>query len=107
MTRAWMALAALAVTASRAAAHSFDPALLDLRERDAGIYDVIWKTTVPEGSAVRQPGPVFGHAVRPPGAPAAGSVRAWEPGGRHAVPRTGTGVAPALPSGAVVLQMTS
>jgi hypothetical protein len=49
-----------------ACAHSFDPALLDLRERGGGIYDVVWKSPVPQGDAgpVRQLVPVFGQACR-------------------------------------------
>lgn len=62
MTR--LALACVVVWAAVARAHSFDPALLDLRERETGIYDVIWKTMVPEGGAVRQLTPVFGTACR-------------------------------------------
>ena len=68
------------LTTAAAGAHSFDPALLDLRERDAGIYDVVWKTMVPEGGAVRQLTPVFGAACRrvgdlaPPSAEAEGLV---------------------------------
>jgi hypothetical protein len=42
----------LALAVDRVAgAHSFDPALLDLRERGGGIYDVVWKSPVPQGDA--------------------------------------------------------
>ena len=60
-----LALAALLVAAV-VHAHSFDPALLDLRERDAGIYDVIWKSPVPvqEGFVVRPLTPVFSAPCR-------------------------------------------
>ena len=34
----------LVLAAAVVHAHSFDPALLDLRERGGGIYDVVWKT---------------------------------------------------------------
>jgi hypothetical protein len=60
-------------------AHSFDPTLLDLREREAGVYDVVWKTPVPQGTErgpVRQLTPVFAAECRrlsTPGAPAEGS----------------------------------
>ena len=42
----------LALTAHRALAHSFDPAVLDLRERAPGIFDVVWKVppTMAEGA---------------------------------------------------------
>jgi hydrogenase/urease accessory protein HupE len=59
-----MPFAIVLLTQAAAGAHSFDPALLDLRERDPGIYDVVWKTMVPEGGAVRQLTPVFGAACR-------------------------------------------
>lgn len=67
----------LAATAV-AHAHSFDPTLLDLRERGGGIYDVVWKTPVPQGDAgpVRQLAPVFGAACRrvgPRPSPSAGA----------------------------------
>lgn len=34
------------------AAHSFEPALLDLRERDAGVFDVVWRPPGKESGAV-------------------------------------------------------
>lgn len=34
-----------------ARAHSFEPALLDLREREAGRFDVVWKSPTPRGAA--------------------------------------------------------
>jgi hypothetical protein len=48
------ALAAVAVLASAAsvAAHSFEPALLDLRERDPGVFDVVWRPPGKESGAV-------------------------------------------------------
>ena len=63
MTRA--ALLVLA-TAAIARAHSFDPTLLDLRERQAGVYDVVWKSPPPQGERrlARPLAPVFGAACR-------------------------------------------
>jgi hydrogenase/urease accessory protein HupE len=60
-----LALVALLVAAI-ARAHSFDPALLDLRERDAGIYDVIWKSPAPaqDGFVARPLAPVFSAPCR-------------------------------------------
>jgi hypothetical protein len=60
------AVVAVLALAGFAGAHSFDPALLDLRERGAGVYDVVWKSPVPQGEAapVRQLVPVFGQACR-------------------------------------------
>ena len=43
-----------------AGAHSFDPALLDVRERGGGVYDVVWK--MPAG--LQRLTPVFGAACR-------------------------------------------
>jgi hypothetical protein len=60
-------VAALLLAATTVAhAHSFDPTLLDLRERGGGIYDVLWKSPVPQGEAgpVRQLTPVFVAACR-------------------------------------------
>ncbi len=37
---------ALALAAATVCAHSFDPALLDLREREAGRFDVVWKSPI-------------------------------------------------------------
>ena len=56
----------LVLVAALARAHSFDPTLLDLREREAGVYDVVWKSPVPQGEAgpVRQLTPVFGTNCR-------------------------------------------
>jgi hydrogenase/urease accessory protein HupE len=34
-----------------AAAHSFEPALLDLREAAPGVFDVVWKSSTPQGAA--------------------------------------------------------
>jgi hypothetical protein len=49
-----------------ARAHSFDPALLDLRERGGGVYDVVWKSPAPQGDTgpIRALVPVFGQACR-------------------------------------------
>jgi hypothetical protein len=61
-----LALLVLAA-ASVAHAHSFDPALLDLRERDPGLFDVIWKSPMPQGAeapGIRQLVPVFGASCR-------------------------------------------
>ncbi len=58
---------AFVLVAALAHAHSFDPALLDLREREAGIYDVIWKSPVPQGEGVvvlRALAPVFSAPCR-------------------------------------------
>ena len=56
----------LVLVAATARAHSFDPTLLDLRERGSGLYDVVWKSPVPQGEAgpVRQLAPVFGAPCR-------------------------------------------
>ena len=63
MIRAAFVLVALAGLAH---AHSFDPALLDVRERGVGLYDVVWKSPVPQGDAgpVRLLVPVFGQVCR-------------------------------------------
>ena len=68
----------LGVVSAAAHAHSFDPSLLDLRERDAGVYDVVWKTAVPHGDADpgRQLSPVFGATCRRVGAISAPSAEA-------------------------------
>jgi hypothetical protein len=56
-----LVLAAVAV----AYGHSFDPTLLDLRERGGGIYDVVWKSPAPQGDGLARPlAPVFGAACR-------------------------------------------
>ncbi len=44
-------LAALLASAGTARAHTFEPALLDLREREAGIFDVVWRPPGPESGA--------------------------------------------------------
>jgi hypothetical protein len=57
----------LVLLAGLAHAHSFDPMLLDLRERDVGLYDVVWKTPpVREGDAAarRVLAPVFAAACK-------------------------------------------
>src|SRR5206468_446059 len=41
-----------------ALAHSFEPAVLDVRERDAGVFDVIWKLPGPESGSF-SPGDPF------------------------------------------------
>jgi hypothetical protein len=38
--------------AARANAHTFEPALLDLRERDPGVFDVVWQPPGKESGAV-------------------------------------------------------
>jgi hypothetical protein len=65
----WLALVLVATVAH---AHSFDPMLLDLRERDAGVFDVVWKTSA-EGSALT---PVFGANCRRTGTLSAASSAA-------------------------------
>ena len=65
----WAALLALGLApmlAGIAGAHSFDPALLDIRERAEGIYDVVWRSPPPQGvgGRLRQLVPVFGQACR-------------------------------------------
>lgn len=45
-------------------AHSFAPALLDLRERDAGVFDVAWKIRLAEAESVA--GPAFDFAPQFP-----------------------------------------
>jgi len=59
-----MALGLVVVATAVAHAHSFDPALLDLRERGGGIYDVVWKT----GPGLARLTPLFGAACRRVGA---------------------------------------
>ncbi len=60
----WPALA-LVLVAAIADAHSFDPSLLDLRERDGGVFDVVWKIPPPQGAGgVAALTPVFGAACR-------------------------------------------
>jgi hypothetical protein len=54
----------LVLVATLAQAHSFDPMLLDLRERDAGVYDVVWKTPPDAGGGAGQLVPVFGANCR-------------------------------------------
>ena len=88
--------AALVLVASVAGAHSFDPSLLDLREREPGLYDVVWKTAVPqgpEGGPLRQLTPVFSTACRRAAAAGASEAAAVDglavfridcrPGGLH------------------------
>jgi hypothetical protein len=48
--RSWLAVALLAVWRAVAAAHSFEPALLDLREATPGVFDVVWKSPTPRGA---------------------------------------------------------
>jgi hydrogenase/urease accessory protein HupE len=60
----------LILAARLAHAHSFDPALLDLRERGRGVYDVVWKT----GPGLRRLTPVLGAACRRVGALSPASV---------------------------------
>ncbi len=72
----WLGLVLVAAVAH---AHSFDPTLLDLRERDGGVYDVVWKTPVSPGAeagGVRQLVPVFGAACRRVGELSAASAAA-------------------------------
>ena len=61
----------LVLVATAAGGHSFDPTLLDVRERGGGVYDVVWKTPVPggPGGPTRQLTPVFGAACRRVGEP--------------------------------------
>lgn len=51
-------------------AHVFDPSLLDLREREGGVYDVVWKTAVSHETTqpLRPLTPVFSAACRRTGA---------------------------------------
>lgn len=64
----------VALGAGLAHAHSFEPLVLDVRERDAGVYDVVWKTPPPHEHARRAPArvlaPVFSAACRRVGEPA-------------------------------------
>ena len=46
------ALVAVLAWAASVAAHSFEPALLDLRERDLGVFDVVWRPPGKESGAV-------------------------------------------------------
>ncbi len=55
----WLGLLLVAAVAH---AHSFDPLLLDLRERDPGVFDVVWKT--PPGGGADVLSPVFGANCR-------------------------------------------
>ncbi|MFN8542946.1 MAG: HupE/UreJ family protein [Candidatus Binatia bacterium] len=50
-----VAMVLLLVPVARAGAHSFEPALLDLRERTAGVFDVVWKAPA-AGSGALAPG---------------------------------------------------
>lgn len=56
MTRAALACAGLVVAvlavAGAADAHTFEPALLDLRERETGVFDVVWRPPGKESGAV-------------------------------------------------------
>ncbi len=45
-------LFALLTGAATVAAHTFEPALLDLRERDPGVFDVVWRPPGKESGAV-------------------------------------------------------
>lgn len=45
-------LLAMLAWAAAAGAHSFEPALLDLRERDPGVFDVVWRPPGKESGAV-------------------------------------------------------
>ncbi|HEV7731155.1 MAG TPA: HupE/UreJ family protein [Candidatus Binatia bacterium] len=44
-------LVVLLAWCSIAGAHSFEPALLDLREVAPGVFDVVWKSSTPQGAA--------------------------------------------------------
>jgi hypothetical protein len=60
-------LALLLLLLARVAhAHSFDPTLLDLREREPGLYDVVWKPPArgDEAPAIRVLSPVFSAACK-------------------------------------------
>ena len=48
----WCA-AMLSLQASAAFAHSFAPAVLDLRERQPGVFDVVWKLPGPDAGSLR------------------------------------------------------
>jgi hypothetical protein len=57
--------AALVLVASVAGAHTFDPGLLDLRERGGGVFDIVWKSPPASGAgASGQLAPVFGASCR-------------------------------------------
>ncbi|OQY69389.1 MAG: hypothetical protein B6D46_00165 [Polyangiaceae bacterium UTPRO1] len=45
-------MAVLALVAGDAAAHTFEPALLDFRERESGTFDVVWRPPRKESGAV-------------------------------------------------------
>jgi hypothetical protein len=57
----------LVLLARLAHAHSFDPTLLDLREREPGVYDVVWKppaVRADESRPIRVLSPVFSAACK-------------------------------------------
>jgi hypothetical protein len=66
MTRT-LALALVLVRAASAWGHAFLPAVLDLRERDAGVFDVTWKppADAPDGLAPRLPAQCRPLGARP------------------------------------------
>jgi hydrogenase/urease accessory protein HupE len=53
VSRALRVLLGLLALSGAAGAHSFDPALLDLREDTPGVFDVVWKTPGPAATALR------------------------------------------------------
>jgi hypothetical protein len=57
----------LVLLAGVAHGHSFDPTLLDMRERESGLFDVVWKppaTRGDEGTPARVLSPVFSAACK-------------------------------------------
>ncbi len=55
---AWVVGASM-LGACPAAAHTFDPALLDLRERESGTFDVVWRAPGKESGAVVSDAPLL------------------------------------------------
>ncbi|MCC6848595.1 MAG: HupE/UreJ family protein [Deltaproteobacteria bacterium] len=49
----------LALAGADAAAHTFEPALLDLRERESGTFDVVWRPPAPESGALAPGAPLL------------------------------------------------
>lgn len=86
MTRHLLFVLVLLVSRHVVLAHSFEPALLDLRERNAGMFDVGWKLPGPEsgsllaGEPAPEPQlPEHCHSAGPPATdnPDIGAARYW------------------------------
>jgi hypothetical protein len=66
MRGAWVPLLVVVIAGTpwRAGAHSFEPAVLDVREHAAGVFDVIWKVPGPESGSFA-PGDALPEPVLP------------------------------------------